>query len=241
MSRANDQRFIRGLLAALCLLAVVALFAWVGQVAAAEPVIPQASAAYRLQVQRAAGEYFGLDAPAARLAAQIHQESAWRPDARSAYAWGLSQFTPATAKWLPEICPELGEFDPWNASQSVRAMACYDAWLHQRVKPFPWGSMSRSIDTRGAAPAFNLVEGHIDACARWMFALRAYNGGEGWINRERRAAAAQGWNPNRWSEVEKVRLRADWAHRENTRYPLRILHILEPAYLKAGWPGQAVC
>jgi soluble lytic murein transglycosylase-like protein len=232
MSRAQDQRFTRGLIVALCLLGLIALFAWVGQVAAAdpaqpvakaysEPAIPQASAMYRIQVQRAASEYFGLDAPAARLAAQIHQESAWRPDARSAYAWGLAQFTPATAKWLPSVCPELGGFDPWNPNQSVRAMACYDAWLHQRVKP--------------------LADGQVDACTRWMFALRAYNGGEGWINRERRAAARSGRNPNRWSDVAPVRLRAEWAHRENTRYPLRILHVLEPAYLKAGWPGQAVC
>lgn len=226
-------------LACLALMACIAGFA--ARADAAEVQIPEASAGYRLQVQRAAGEYFGLDAPVARLAAQIHQESAWRPTAASKYAQGLAQFTPATAAWLPDVCPELGGFDPWNPNQSVRAMACYDAWLYGRIKPFQWGSMSRSIDTNGAANAFKLKPGTVTECSRWHFTLRAYNGGEGWINRERRAAAAAGWNPNRADEVAHTRLRAKWAHEENTGYPHRILYRLEPAYLRAGWPGQAVC
>lgn len=228
MSR-RDPFLRRIFIVAVTAVLLAAIAGWAGMTSAAAPVaptvakvlIPEASAGYRLQLQRAAGEYFGLDAPVARLAAQIHQESAWRPTAASKYAIGLTQFTPATAAWLPAICPELGGFDPWNPNQAIRAMACYDAWLHDRARP--------------------LAEGELSPCSRWMFALRAYNGGEGWINRERRAAASAGRNPNRWDEVAKVRLRAQWAHRENTHYPLRILFALEPAYIDAGWPGQAVC
>ena len=135
----EDLRTARGVLAvgllsaALWLLVmIVAALAVAGQAQAASAAtvrVPTASATYRLQVERAAAEYFGLDASPARLAAQLHLESGWRDDAQSAYAIGLAQFTPATAQWLPEVCPELGEFDPWDAAQSIRAAACYDAWL----------------------------------------------------------------------------------------------------------------
>lgn len=186
--------------------------------------IPEAAAGYRLQVQRAAGDHWGLDASPARLAAQLHQESGWRPDARSPFADGLAQFTPSTAKWLPTVCPEVGPPDPWSPQWSIRAAACYDAWLYRRVKPLP-----------GAHA------GALSDCARWAYTLRGYNGGEGWLLRERRAAAAAGRDPNDWLDVQAIRVRAEWAHRENTGYPRRILLTLEPAYLRAGWPGEAVC
>lgn len=183
--------------------------------------IPEASAGYRLHVQRAAGEYWGLHASPARLAAQIHQESGWRADARSPYAQGLAQFTPATAKWLPAACPEIGPPDPWSPQWSIRAAACYDAWLYRRVKPLPGGALSE--------------------CSRWVYALRGYNGGEGWLARERSKALAAGHDPNDWTAVEAIRVRAQWAHRENIGYPRRILLTLEPAYIDAGWTGQPAC
>jgi hypothetical protein len=193
--------------------------------AAERPVrIPEHSAQYRLQINREAARYFGLDASPARLAAQLHQESGWRADAASPFAQGLAQFTPATAKWLPEVCPGVGEPDPWDPSWSIRAQACYNHWLYRRVKPLP-----------GAHA------GELSACSRWAYTLRAYNGGEGWITRERRAAAADGADPNNWLGVEPYRVRALWAWRENTDYPRRILLRLEPAYALAGWSGQAVC
>lgn len=48
-------------------------------------------------------------------------------------------------------------------------------------------------------------------------------------------------NPNDWLSVERWRTRGEAAHRENIHYPRRILLTLEPAYIKAGWPGTAVC
>lgn len=181
-------------------------------------VIPEASARYRLRVERAAAEYFGLDASAARIAAQLHAESAWKPDAQSPYANGLAQFTPSTAKWLPEICPELGAFDPWNESQAIDGAACYDAWLYARALPA------------------------LSQCDRWAFTLSAYNGGERALRQERALAKAQGDDASVWfGSVETQRKRRADAYRENRDYVERILLRFEPAYIKAGWPGTAVC
>ena len=208
-------------LAAGVLAVVLMLLASVAFPAEAQ-AIPESSALYRLQLERETARQFGLDAPVARIAAQIHQESGWRPTAQSPFAQGLAQFTPATAKWLPQVCPEVGPPDPWDSRWSLRAITCYDAWLHRRVRAQPAG---RSLDE----------------CSRWAYTLRAYNGGEGWLNRERSKAAAAGANANDWRQVEQYRVRAGWAHKENIGYPRRILLVLEPRYLRAGWPGKAAC
>jgi len=203
----------------LSAIAIAAVFP--GHAHAAGLRIPEASARYRLQLERAAGQYFGLDAPSATLAAQIHQESGWRPDAQSPYAQGLSQFTPVTAKWLPSVCPETGAPDPWDPAWSIGAIACYDAWLLGRVQPF-----GKSRPT---------------TCSRWAFALRAYNGGETALARERRLALAANQDANDWRIVAHYRARATWAHRQNTDYPRRILLLIEPLYRAAGWSGRSTC
>lgn len=200
---------------------IVALFPLTASAAEPGVRVPQHAVTYRLRIEREAARNFGLDAPVARLAAQIHQESGWRADAASPYAAGLTQFTPATARWLPEVCPAVGAPDVWDPSWSIRAQSCYMAWLYRRV-----GRM-------GTQP--------LDQCSRWAFAFRAYNGGEGWLLRERKMALTSGANPNAWREVEGFRSRATWAHRENTDYPRRILLRLEPAYIAAGWAGSPVC
>ena len=186
---------------------------------AAEPSvrIPHASALYRLQLERVVGQQFGLDAPVARLAAQIHQESHWRPDVASKYAQGLAQFTPPTAKWLPNVCPGVGPPDPWDADWSLRAIACYDKWLYDRVTA-------------------------ASECDRWSFTLSAYNGGLGWVRRDQARASAGGADPARWfGHTDAHSARAGWAFRENRSYVARILHLIEPAYSAAGWPGAAAC
>lgn len=204
-------------LGAVAVLCAVAMFALASQAHAAKVKIPPESVRYRLQVERAAGEQFGLDASAARLAAQLHQESSWRADARSPYAEGLAQFTPATAHWLPQVCPSVGTPDPWDAGWSIRAAACYDAWLYHRAE--------------GATP-----------CDRWAMTLSAYNGGEAARDRESRLAYEARDDPARWfGQVDQYRSRSAAAWRENRNYVRRILLTLEPAYLAAGWPGQAVC
>lgn len=211
---------VLGLLAACAFITL----AWLSTAHAGEATvrIPEVSTTYRLRIQQEVVRYFGLDAPVARLAAQVHQESGWRSEAASAYAHGLAQFTPQTAHWLPTVCPAVGDPDPWDPHWSLRAQACYMAWLHARVVAF-----------RHAGP--------MGACTRWAFALRAYNGGETWLHRERLLAQRRGADANDWRAVQPYRARASWAHRENTDYPRRILLRLEPAYLAAGWPGTAVC
>jgi soluble lytic murein transglycosylase-like protein len=208
-----------------CLLVLAYIFAPFHDACGAEPApsaapqirIPSAAPTYRLRLEREAGARFGLDAPIARFAAQIHQESGWRPTAASIYAEGLAQFTPATAAWLPDVCPSVGPPDVWDANWSMRALVCYDAYLYDRVT--------------GASE-----------CDRWAFALSAYNGGLGWVNRDKARASAKGADPARWfGHTELYSARAEWARVENRGYPLRILLTLEPAYIAAGWPGQAAC
>lgn len=185
--------------------------------AAADVRVPDASLQYRRAIERASAEYFGLQASPARLAAQLHAESSWKPDARSRYAVGLAQFVPATAAWMPEICPELGDFDPWDPWQSVRAAACYNRWHYRRITA-------------------------ADECARWAMALSAYNGGLDWLNRDRRLAAERGADPGLWfGHVAEHSPRARWAIEENRNYVARILLRLEHTYAAAGWPGVAVC
>ncbi|ECC4016826.1 lytic transglycosylase domain-containing protein, partial [Salmonella enterica] len=80
---------------------------------AAEP--PRASLQWRNEVIRTAREIWGLNAPVADFAGQLHQESGWAPDALSpAGAQGMAQFMPATAKWVSQLYPELHENKPFN-------------------------------------------------------------------------------------------------------------------------------
>lgn len=223
MGARHQQNAARAIVAALGLGALLLVLATCApQPAHAATRVPAASALYRLKVERAAERNFGLNAPVARLAAQIQQESAWNPKAASAYANGLAQFTPSTARWLPDVCPAVGPPDPWDPDWSLRAQACYMAWLLGRVEPFVYA-------------------GKMSDCTHWAFALRGYNGGLGWLHKERLKAQRAGADANDWRQVAHYRVRAGWAHKENTHYPRRILITLEPRYLAAGWPGKAVC
>jgi soluble lytic murein transglycosylase-like protein len=185
--------------------------------------VAPASALYRHRIEQAVTRAWGIDGSSARLAAQLHQESGFREGAKSSVgAQGMAQFMPKTAEWIATIYPEdLANFDPWNAQQAILAAALYDKWLLDRVKRY------------GTQP--------LDACSRWAFVMRAYNGGETALNREREQARKAGANGNDWRVVEKYRTRAQWAHKENIGYPRRILVTLEPAYVSAGWQGEAVC
>ncbi|MDD3310970.1 transglycosylase SLT domain-containing protein [Pseudodesulfovibrio sp.] len=179
--------------------------------------IPARAKQYRATLIRCAHAEWGLAAPVATMAAQIHQESLWDPEARSAYASGLAQFTPATARWLPTVAPQTGEPAPLNPGWALRALVAYDHWLHGKIS--------------AASP-----------CDRWAMTLSAYNGGLGWLNRDRRIAPSSGLDPARWwGHVETVNAgRAAWAIRENRGYPRRILLTLEPLYEATGW-GEGVC
>lgn len=223
----RDNGDATGFVLAMCgalILLILLVSVFVPGAKAAEParrvVAAEVPTAWRIAIERDAAQYFGLQAQPARMAAQLHQESAWRPRAESPFAQGLAQFTPATARWLPTVCPEIGAPDVWSPRWSIAAQSCYMAWLYRR------------------APAMGAG---LRDCDRWAYALRAYNGGEGWLLRERRLAQRAGAEPDRWRAVEPYRVRARWAHTENTEYPQRILLRIEPAYLRAGWTGGPAC
>lgn len=181
--------------------------------------IPDRAQQYRRDLVRYAQVYWGLDAPVSRFAAQIHQESAWRPDVSSAYADGLSQFTPSTATWIAEIYPEaLSPAAPFSPKWAIQALVLYDRHLY------------RAID--GAATD----------CDHWAFVLSSYNGGRGWLNRDRRVTREAGDDPDRWwCHVARHSNRADWATRENRSYVRKILLRWEPLYRAAGWSRGPVC
>ncbi len=192
------------------------LLHWFGGVSPAA-TIPREAKAYRSLLVRVARVEWGMAAPVATFAAQVHQESGWNPDAVSPVgAEGLAQFMPATAAWMPTIVPQNGEPNPRNPAWALRNMAGYDRWLHERVS--------------AATP-----------CDRMAMALAAYNGGLGWVQRDARLAASRGFDPRRWwDNVELVNAgRNRAAFTENRGYP-RLLHTLEPMYEAAGW-GAGSC
>ena len=182
--------------------------------------IPRAAERHRAELIRVSRAVWGLEAPVAVFAAQVHTESWWRNGTVSpAGAQGLAQFLPSTAEWLPRAVPELereaGRPAPFNPGWALRALVSYDKWLWDRL-------------------------GGADACQRMAFALSAYNGGIGWVGRDRKEAERQGRDPARWfGQVEKANAgRSASSFRENRRYVRLILLERQYWYRKAGWgPG----
>jgi hypothetical protein len=232
---------VRPLLVRLALALVVLALVYVPLQALAQ--IPPAAASYRADLVRSARLVWGLDAPIATLAAQVHQESAWRPDARSPYAHGLAQFTPDTAIWIAGMDAALAGADTGNPVWALRALARYDQWLYQRVgtRPAPPGLPSRGGDN-GSPPAggSGLLDGlalgrpggetaTANDCARWANTLRAYNGGLGYVQKEAK------------SGKPCAAFRAAWACKENLAYPQHILVAIEPRYVAAGWGRGLRC
>lgn len=187
--------------------------------ASCQPVyaqVPAAAKPYRAELTRNARAVLGLNAPVALLAAQVHQESAWRPGAVSpAGAAGLTQFMPATARWISELFPELAANDPFNPSWALRALVRYDAWLYARVRA-------------------------ANACQAWAMTLSAYNGGLGWISRDQALASSKGLDRLMWFDsVERVNAGRSAANfRENRDYPRRIIYTHQQRY--STW-GGTVC
>lgn len=179
----------------------------------AQAQIPPAAQQHRALLTRTAHAVWGLDAPIAVFAAQVHQESGWRPDAVSRVgAAGLAQFMPATSRWISTTDAQLRDNQPFNPAWALRALVLYDRQLFQR------------------APA------HYSARDRMWVALRGYNGGEGHWRAE---AATTGLTRPTRDQVDaacgKARRAALHCH-ENLGYPHRILVVLQFRYLQWG-PG----
>lgn len=173
---------------------------------------PQASLRFRAQLTREAQFVHGLNAPVPMFAAQIEQESGWRPGVT---AWdngrGLAQFMDPTTDMISKLYPELGPSAPYDPVWAMRAMVRYDKWLLARVQ--------------GDTP-----------CDKWAAALKGYNAGLGYVQQAQRVSSA----PGQWFGVtEHVVTRQSAKNLEYSRmYPRWVLLKRQPNYV--GW-GTIVC
>lgn len=158
----------------------------------------------------------GPRAPAATSGAQLAQESGCNERAVSRVgAQGLAQFMPATAadmaKRFPRHCSPADPFSP------VWAVWCQHVYM---------------------ASLLGQNRDGMTECDRWAFALWAYNGGQGWVNRDKRLAASKGADPSRYLEVAPFNAGRSAANfHENRTYTSRIF-ALQVRF--DAW-GRAVC
>jgi len=177
-------------------------------------VSPKA-AQYKHDLTKISRSVWGMDAPIPTLAAQLQQESGWDPSVTSwAGARGIAQFMPATARGLAREYPELAPINEFD---------------------YRWGLRAQSLLMRDLLRAYPKAA---NDCEAYCYALTAYNGGPGWVRR--RLAASD--RPSRCLGYTArinpgIRLSAQ---KENEEYPVRILLVLEPHYVDAGW-GTGLC
>lgn len=182
---------------------------------------PPQARQYQRAIMREARVIWGLDAPIPALAAQLQQESDFRPDAQSPYAGGIAQFTPSTAAEMARLYPELAPADVYNPDWGIRAQNRYMLRLHDGLRDYPGGT-------------------HLDACHRYAMALAGYNGGPGGVRSDRDYAAATGRDPNQWwGQTEMLSRKNPSAFSENRGYVKRVLRVLQSSY--RAWPGRYVC
>lgn len=181
--------------------------------------IPSDAQRYKRELIRSAHAIWGIDAPVATFAAQIHQESSWQADVQSpAGAKGLAQFMPTTASWISGAYPKnLADNAPYNPAWAIQALITYNQWHYNRIHA-------------------------TTECDRWAYVLSAYNGGLGWVNRDRNRAKTLGLDPDvYWGVVETVNAgRSSANFKENRGYPQRIIYRWQPDYINNGW-GLGVC
>ncbi|MBN6060435.1 transglycosylase SLT domain-containing protein [Aggregatibacter actinomycetemcomitans] len=176
--------------------------------------MPAKAEQYQRTLTRESYAVWGLNAPIPVFAAQIHQESQWKTTALSPVgAQGLAQFMPKTADWISALYPELADNQPYNPDWALRALVHYNRFNYERIT-------ART------------------ECDRMAFMLSAYNGGLGWVQKDKRKAREQGLDPlTYWQNVELVnsgRSRANFA--ENRGYPQSIIYCWQPLYINWGIP-----
>jgi hypothetical protein len=216
---------VRRVWAWLTLIVLLLLWAMVGTAViggmAHAGSIPEACRAYQREITVQAHNAFGIARPPiANLAAQMQQESGCNPSARSPFAAGLTQFTPGTASDMAKRYPtQLGAADPLNPRWAIAAQALY------------------MRDLTDAAPGAT-------ECDTFAFGLSGYNGGAGWLARDRAVCLrTPGCDPGQWFghvELTPDRRRAPQFIAENRGYPKRILLRLVPDYADAGYPGATL-
>jgi soluble lytic murein transglycosylase-like protein len=175
--------------------------------------IPNLAYSLQPQLTREIHFYWGKNIKTTTFFSQVHQESGWNPEAKSKYASGLAQFTPSTAEWISHLYPkDLGEGNPLDSKWALRALVRYDKWLFDR---------------------FSYADQETD---RWSFTLSGYNGGAGWVEKDRKLATLNGRSDRKWiCNVEHFSNRAGWAIKENRDYIVKILFKWFTFYEKGGF------
>ena len=202
--------------AAMCIGYALAFVLFVGFIVPSSAAgIPPESARYRIPLTQTVQAYCGLGCPVADYAAQIHQESRWRADAKSPVgAQGMAQFMPATSSWVAGVYPrELGDNKSGDPVWAMRALVLYDRWLWARIK----------ADTD---------------CEHHAYVLSAYNGGLGYVHKRQKLSTAPGRCLAATCDINPGIRPA--AQAENAAYPRLILLTHAPLYERAGW-GRRVC
>ena len=177
--------------------------------------IPDEAHQYRRDIIRATHHVWGIQfAPSGTFAAQIHQESRYRPAAKSYVgALGIAQFMPATARWIQGAYPKELSGDVMSPEWGILALVRYNRHIWERLSA-------------------------ADNCERMAFTLAGYNGGEGWVAKRKKLSDQPDVCLFATCEINPGIKPSNQA--ENAGYPKRILITLEPLYVAAGF-GQGSC
>ncbi|MDE5682424.1 MAG: transglycosylase SLT domain-containing protein [Mailhella sp.] len=179
-------------------------------------LVPQKAYKYREFLIKESRIVWGLTAPSATFASQIHTESLWNEQAKSfAGAEGLAQFMPETALWIGSVYIELENGAPYNPKWAIRALVRYNKWHFDKI---------RAVDLKN----------------KMAFTLSAYNGGLGWVLKDKKKAEAAGLNPYAYfGNVEKMNAgRSKRAFTENRNY-VTFIKSRESAYMEKGFGNGA--
>ena len=150
------------------------------------------------------------------IAAQIERESAWKEQAKrietsGVTSYGLMQVLDSTLVQMQQRHQTLSGIEPVRMLQArwgIRAGILYDKDM--------WKLCSFSIDRCTGC--------HRDDRNRWAFTLSAYNGGFGWVERDRKLTEERGHDKNIWfNNVEIYSTRSKWCFKINREYPKKIL------------------
>lgn len=171
--------------------------------------IPREALAYRDNFIRIWRYYFAYAESPNVGFAQVHQESRWKTSAKSKFAIGIAQFTPATASQYAKILPAEVQAQcptkmgcPTDPNWALNALSLYDYHLHRDLT---WAATNDD---------------------RWRLALAGYNGGMHWLLRERTKAN----NSTHWIDIANACMRSVDACKENRGYPVVIIEKWRPLY-----------
>jgi membrane-bound lytic murein transglycosylase MltF len=154
---------------------------------------------FRSEIVRFTRQYLPEVRPSL-IAGQIQQESSCNPVAKSKVgAAGLMQIMPSTITDVIKLCSMPG-FDPLNPRRAVQGGICYDSIVRKRVGRF---NSTKDLD---------------------VAMLRGYNGGAGWILREKSLAITERLDSQNAYLIGKLcpRLRSIDSCNENLDYPVKI-------------------